>query len=75
MTTMEMMILWLVVRINEKKKNNTNSGIPIYGKAIINIQSAINLQVISGVILSLLLTVPAIAGIIVATRINAVRKN
>jgi hypothetical protein len=59
--------------IDGKAPNNDVTAI-VHGTLMANMQTAFNLQVVPEFPLPLLLTIPAIAGIIAATRITALRK-
>lgn len=59
--------------IDGKASNNNVTAI-VHGTLMANMQTAFNLQVVPEFPLPLLLTIPAIAGIIAATRITALRK-
>jgi hypothetical protein len=59
--------------IDGKASNNDVTAI-VHGTLMANMQTAFNLQVVPEFPLPLLLTIPAIAGIIAATRITALRK-
>ena len=56
------------------KASNDNVTEIIHGPLMTNMQTAFNLQVVPEFPLPLLLTIPAIAGIIAATRFNALKK-
>jgi len=60
--------------IDSKASNDDLTGM-IHGTIMSNLQTAFNLQIVPEFSLPLLMIIPAIAGIIVATRFGALRRN